>query len=75
MMHRMYDTSHDNVLEKDPPSSRHHDGSIMEHINKSDIDEEFDKSVPNVSNLRKLLERREHMLKMHVFEDTQGVSK
>jgi hypothetical protein len=67
--------SNDNMLKgmDNTSSPRHHDGRLMEQIAKEEIDEEFAKNVPNVTNLRKLLERREHMAKMHVFaaEDPQ----
>lgn len=64
--------SNDNVLKNVDTTPRHHDGRLMERIAREEIDEEFEKNIPNVSNLRKLLERREHMVKMHVFPEDPG---
>jgi hypothetical protein len=48
---------------------KNNDGCIMERIDKEDLDEEFSKSAPSSNAIRKLLERREHMEKHHVFDN------
>lgn len=58
----------DTWLNKDNSTRHQLDGRIMEQIANQEIDEEFEKNTPNVGNLRKLLERREHMSKMRVFQ-------